>query len=144
MAGAGAHAGVTLTANATFTIEGWEEVDARTHGDAQVGLARLEKAFTGDIVGMSRVDMLGVTAADEASRAYVALETFEVELDGRPGTFVLVHHGIQGGANEGASWTIAPGSGSGELAGIAGTAQLTRHDDGSHTFTLEYSLGAEA
>lgn len=136
--------GVTTTATAAFTVDEWDEVDRRTHGDAAISVARLAKTFTGDVVGVSRVDLLGVTAADERSRAYVALETFDVTVDGRAGTFVLVHHGIQGGANESGSWTIAPGSGSGELAGMAGTAQLTRHEDGSHDLVLEYSLSVEA
>ncbi|MCW2926044.1 MAG: hypothetical protein JWM86_12 [Thermoleophilia bacterium] len=136
--------GVTTTATATFVIDSWEERDARTHGGAAVGRAELAKTFSGDIVGTSRVDMLGVTAEDEQSRAYVALEEFDVAVDGRAGTFVLVHHGIMGGTNDGGSWTIAPGSGSGELSGISGTAQLVRHDDGSHELVLEYSLGPEA
>ena len=136
--------GVTLSASATFVVDEWEPVDARSHGDAQVGHARLRKTFSGDITGTSRVDMLAATAADQQSRAYVAMEEFDVVVDGHAGTFVLMHLGIQGGANEAASWTIAPGSGSGELAGIAGTAQLERHEDGTHTFVLEYSLGPEA
>lgn len=140
----GGHMGVTLTATASFTVEDWEPVDARTHGTAQVGHARLRKTFTGEVEGSSRVEMLAATAADGQSRGYVAMEELDVTVDGHAGTFVLMHHGIQGGPNEGASWTIAPGSGSGDLAGIAGTAQLAKQEDGSHTFVLEYSLGPEA
>lgn len=136
--------GATLTATASFTVEEWEPVDARSHGEAQVGHARLRKRFTGDIVGTSRVDMLAVTAADEQSRAYVGMEEFDVTVDGHSGTFVLMHLGIQGGANDGASWTVAPGSGSGDLAGIAGTAQIVQDEDGAHELVLEYSLGPEA
>lgn len=136
--------GVTLTATASFTVDEWEPVDARSHGTAQVGHARLHKTFAGDIVGASIVNMLAATAGDQESRAYVAMEEFDVAVDGRAGTFVLMHHGIQGGANDGASWTIAPGSGAGELEGIAGTAQLSQGDDGSHSLVLEYALGPEA
>jgi hypothetical protein len=35
---------------------------------------------------------------------------------------------------------VLSGSGTGEMAGLSGTAEITRHDDGSHTFTLEYTL----
>ena len=33
-----------------------------------------------------------------------------------------------------------PGSGSGGLAGLTGTMAIRRHDDGSHTWTMEYEL----
>ncbi|MCW2921415.1 MAG: hypothetical protein JWL76_1289 [Thermoleophilia bacterium] len=132
-----------LVATATFTVDTWDQVESHEHGTASVGHARLAKTFAGDLEGSSRVEMLAVTAADETSRAYVAMEEFDVAVHGKAGTFVVVHHGVQGGGADAAGWTVAPGSGSGELDGIAGTATLDRGDDGTHTFTLEYTLGAE-
>jgi len=52
----------TMKATARFVTDDWAEIDSRQHGDAAVGHARLSKTFTGDIVGTSRVDMLGPEA----------------------------------------------------------------------------------
>jgi Protein of unknown function (DUF3224) len=35
---------------------------------------------------------------------------------------------------------IVPGSGTGELAGLRGEMAIERHDDGSHTYSLEYAF----
>jgi hypothetical protein len=43
----------------------------------------------------------------------------------------------------GNSWTIVVGSGTDELSGIAGSGRIERHDDGSHTFALDYELPSE-
>ena len=39
------------------------------------------------------------------------------------------------------TWTVLPGSGTGELAGVRGEGQITRHEDGSHTYWLELTAG---
>jgi hypothetical protein len=66
--------------------------------------------------------------------AEVAKGTFEVELT--PGPAEL------GGAAArfDLAKTFVPGSGEGELAGIAGKLDLTIEDDGTHRYALEYEL----
>lgn len=39
-----------------------------------------------------------------------------------------------------ASLVVLAGSGTGDLAGMTGSAEITRHEDGSHTFDLDYDL----
>lgn len=38
------------------------------------------------------------------------------------------------------TWTIVAGSGTGDLAGIRGSAELVIDDDGVHHFALDYEL----
>jgi hypothetical protein len=49
------------------------------------------------------------------------------------GSFLLLHQAMQPGP---ATWTIAAGSGTGELAGISGNAEILP----GHQFTLDYEL----
>ena len=75
-----------------------------------------------------------------SSAAYVALDQFRGSLDGRGGGFVLVHRGTltrQGGAD--LQVIVAPDSGIGQLAGIAG--ELTIRTEGSkHFYDFAYTL----
>jgi len=105
------------------------------------GLARLslDKQFHGDLDATSQGEMLG--AGDgTTSGAYVALEKVSGKLHGRSGTFVLVHRAlmVDGAPQE---WTVVvvPGSGTGELAGLAGAMTITIAG-GRHDYELAYTL----
>jgi hypothetical protein len=38
------------------------------------------------------------------------------------------------------SVSVVDGSADGELAGLTGTLKISKHDDGSHTYTFDYEL----
>jgi hypothetical protein len=80
--------------------------------------------------------MIGDTVVD----AYAALERFEGTLDGRKGSFVLLHRGYRSDA-EGMNLDIAvaPNSGTGELTGLRGKLEI-EIKDGKHFYNLTYSL----
>ncbi len=105
------------------------------------GLARLslDKQFHGDLDATSQGEMLA--AGDgTTSGAYVALEKVSGRLHGRSGTFVLVHRAlmVDGVPQE---WTVVvvPGSGTGDLAGLAGAMTITIAG-GKHGYDLSYTL----
>lgn len=106
-----------------------------------VSLARvaIHKRFSGALDATSKVQMLAARTPVPTSAAYVAVERVEGALDGRRGTFVLVHLGIQGGANACHSVLIAPDSGTDELRGIAGKMTI-RIEDRRHFYDLDYTL----
>jgi hypothetical protein len=60
-------------------------------------------------------------------------------LDGRAGTFALIHRGIIDKGAQELLITVVPGSGTEELTGLAGVFHLTIAD-GEHRYDLEYSL----
>lgn len=100
---------------------------------------RLSKTFHGGLEGTAAGEMLA-TLDDGQSGVYLALERVTGVLDGRTGSFTLAHRGVMDrGATE-LLITIVPGSGTGELAGIAGVFHLTMQADGAHRYDLEYTL----
>ncbi len=73
--------------------------------------AQLTKTFHGDLEATSSVELLGVQGQPETSRAYVAMERIVGRLDGRSGSFVLLHVAtatVDGGLTR---WVIVPDCG---------------------------------
>jgi hypothetical protein len=84
--------------------------------------------------------MLGVQTKVKGSAAYAAVERVQGALEGRRGSFVVVHAAsMQGGKFE-LRLPIAPDSGTGDLSGIAGqmTIEIV---EGKHLYTIDYQLG---
>ena len=96
----------------------------------------MSKSFSGALAGTSK----GTMIADNRVTAYAALERFDGTLDGRNGSFVLLHRGIMSEA-EGMKLdiVIASNSGSGELVGIRGALKV-RIEGGRHYYDLAYTL----
>lgn len=134
---------VTDHARGTFEVKvaplGGEE-GPEGEGTAGLGRMSLDKVFHGDLEGTSVGQMLTVGTPTEGSAAYVALETVTGALAGRKGSFVLLHGGTINRGEQSLSITAVPGSGTGELAGIAGGMTIEIHD-GEHSYDLEYTLG---
>ena len=102
------------------------------------GRMLLAKTFHGDLTGTAAGEMLATMSPDR-SGAYVALDRVQGVIDGREGAFTLVHRGLMDRGAQELLITIVPGSGAGDLAGIAGVFHLTIKD-GVHHYDLEYSL----
>ena len=102
------------------------------------GRMTLSKVFHGDIEGTAEGEMLGLMTAGQ-SGAYVALERVHGLVGDRAGSFALVHRGLMDGGAQDLAIAIVPGSGSGELAGVAGVFHLTI-EGGEHRYDLEYTL----
>ena len=102
------------------------------------GRMLLAKTFYGDLTGTAVGEMLATMSPDR-SGAYVALDRVRGVIDGREGAFTLVHRGLMDRGAQELLITIVPGSGAGDLAGIAGVFYLTIKD-GVHYYDLEYSL----
>ncbi len=105
-----------------------------------VGVATMEKRFTGEVDGTSATWFTGGQAPGGAG-TYVAMESFTGTLDTVAGTFVFVHvASTHGGDRYGEFFAIAEGSGTGDLAGISGTGGLSVDDDGTHRIWFEWDL----
>ena len=83
--------------------------------------------------------MLSVRGEGDGA-GYVALETVRGTLDGRTGTFAILHAGTMTEDGMWAKWPISPGSGTGELEGIRGEVRIEIAPDGAHTLYLDYEL----
>ena len=102
------------------------------------GRMTLTKTFHGGIEAVGEGEMLGMMSPDQ-SGAYVALERVRGAIDGRAGTFALVHRGVMDHGAQELSITVVPGSGTGELTGLGGVFHLTI-TGGEHRYDLEYTL----
>jgi hypothetical protein len=115
---------------ADFEITAWDEEPELTH---------VRKRFTGGMEGTSVARLL--TAGGEDGQGYVASEVVTATIDGRAGTFVLQHGGI--GSTDGAVLfqfgMVVPGTGTGQLAGIGGTARY-EHTEQHARLTLDLEL----
>jgi hypothetical protein len=127
-------------AKSTFIIDSWDEQAYDEQEGAKLSRTRVTKTFHGDLEGTSTAELLMALASAEGGMAYVGFERITGSLHGRSGSFVL-HHTATGSAATGpsATWSIVPGTGTSALAGITGTG-IIRHPDGSHEFTLDYTL----
>jgi len=118
---------IDLTAKGGFTIDAQENEPA----DFSAGnllRARWSKTLTGEISGTSVVHLLMLQQPDGPA-AYVGIEHYDVDVLGRQGTFLLLHSATMNGTDSATSWTVVPGSGTGELTGLAGTAEITPDHD---------------
>src|SRR5262245_57763409 len=108
------------TANARFAIKNWDE-KPYSEGDGIPKLTRASvvKTFTGDIEAESQVEYLMMYRSD-ASATFIGLERIVGRIGGKTGTFVLQRTGTfeDGVAKE--SYSVIPGSGTGELTGLKG------------------------
>jgi len=115
--------------------------------DALLGRLALVKTFKGELTGTGNGQMLTAGTAVEGSMAYVAMERVTATLEGRHGSFVLVHRGVmtKGGSESPASGapdflvTVLPDSGTEGLAGLTGRLNI-QMEGGKHSYDLEYSL----
>jgi len=110
--------------------------EVRMSGDPASQMA-MAKTYLGGLAGKGTGPFVG----DTEVMVYVALETFRSTLDGRKGGFIMMHRGWQGADKVNhLDVTIAPNSGTGELAGIAGALAIRIDADGRHFYTLRYTL----
>jgi hypothetical protein len=104
-----------------------------------LGRARFDKQLSGALTATSKVEMLSVRSEGTQSGAYVAVERITGELDGKRGSFALVHLGLSDRGARTLSVQIVPESGTGELKSISGTMKIDI-TDGQHLYELEYLL----
>ncbi|MET7399052.1 DUF3224 domain-containing protein [Dactylosporangium sp. NPDC005572] len=128
-------------ATAPFSIDEWVEDVYDERPGARLSRTRITKTFTGDFAGTSEAETIMCRSAVEGSAAYVGFERLAGRLHGREGTFVLHHTASGSGGQQGGSWTVVPDTGTGELTGLRGAAEIVVADDGAHTLVLDYELG---
>lgn len=130
-----------MHATATFDIDDWKNEPIDDGDGTPRARAHVLKTFRGDLEGTSAAELLLAGTPVDGSQAYVALERITGRLGGRAGTFLLQHSARANRGVQEAEWTIVADSGTGELTGLAGTAEIIVGADGGHTITFDYTLG---
>ena len=132
-----------MSARATgeFVIDTWEPAVWDERAGVTLTHTHVTKTFRGEIEGTSVAELeMCVTSAGPA--AYVGVERIEARVQGRVGSFILIHHAVAAEGAQTATWTVAPGSGTGELRGLRGAATIGDGPEGGHSFILDYDLDA--
>ena len=129
------------TANARFAIKSWDEKPCSEGQDMpRLTRASVTKTFTGDIEGDGQVEYLMMYRSD-GSATFVGLERVVGRIGGRTGTFVLQRIGVFENGQAKESYSVIPGSGTGELHGLRGDGSSAVGHGMEHPFSLDYDLG---
>jgi hypothetical protein len=128
------------TANARFAIKSWDEKPYSEGQDLpKLTRATVTKAFTGDIEGEGEVRYLMMYRGD-GSATFVGLERIVGRVAGKAGSFVLQRIGTFEGGLAKESYSVIPGSGTGELRGMSGEGASAVGHGNEHPMTLNYEL----
>jgi hypothetical protein len=128
-----------MSVKGTFEITMAAEPPYSTVEGVSLSRARFDKVFSGPLSGKSEVNMLAARTADPGSAGYVATERIEGTVDGKTGSFVVLHTGVMDAGARSLAIVIVPGSGTGELAGITGRMDI-QIVDGQHFYELDYTI----
>ena len=127
-------------ASAQFAIKHWDEKPYSEGPDLpKLTRASVTKSFTGDIEGEGLVEYLMMYRGD-GSATFVGLERVVGRIAGKTGSFVLPRTGAFEGGLAKESYSVIPGSATGELRGLQGEGTTAVGHGMEHPFTLDYEL----
>lgn len=128
------------SASARFAVNSWDE---KPYSDGEnlpkLTRASVTKTYTGEIAGEGQVEYLMMYRSD-GSATFVGLERVVGGIGGKTGSFVLQRTGVfeDGQAKE--SYSVVPGSATGELHGLLGDGVTALGHGADYPFTLNYEL----
>jgi len=127
---------MTHHAHGTFTVNLQPLTPAPAEG---LGRFSIDKQIQGDLEATSKGEMLSGGDYKLGAAGYVAIELITGTLNGKHGSFALQHSATMDQSGQKMTILVVPGSGTGELKGIAGT--FTIHiDKGQHSYDMDYTL----
>ena len=117
-----------------------QKPDTQIARTANLGRLTIDKRFHGDLEASAKGEMLATQSDVKGSAGYVALERVTGRLQGRSGSFVLLHSAtMKRGAPE-STVTVVPDSGTGELAGLTGNMRIKVAADGGHSYEFDFKI----
>ena len=123
-------------ARGTFTVDVRPLTPAAAEG---VSRYSIDKQIHGDLEATTKGEMLGGGDPKQGAAGYVAMEMVTGVLSGKHGSFALQHSGTMDQTGPKMTVTVVPGSGTGELKGIAGTF-IIHIEKGQHSYDFDYTL----
>lgn len=132
-----------MTTNNTFTMQGWqEEIVSGAENQPRFAHAHATFGYAGVIEGTSVCDYLLYYAGegfDGQGTTSPGLERIEGSVDGKKGSFVTRHEVGFSGHDIAGKWTVLPGSGTDELAGLTGSGTISG-SSATMNYEFEYTL----
>ncbi|WP_441247854.1 DUF3224 domain-containing protein [Kitasatospora sp. McL0602] len=128
-----------------FTFTDWQETPVGPEaGHPRLARATVVNNFTGGIEATATTCEYAFTYVTEHTGAFAGYELLTATVGGRKGSFAVEQRGTfhQDGTVH-CAFTVVPGSGSGELAGLTGTGSyVARHGEPSVPYTFGYAWDA--
>lgn len=128
------------TVSGTFDVSTRPEPPFSTEDGVLLGRMEFDKVFQGALDATSVVYMTYARTPVDSSAGYVAVERIVGSVEGRAGSFVVLHTGLMNEGDLSLEVPIVPKSGTGELVGITGSMTI-EESDGEHIYALSYRLG---
>jgi hypothetical protein len=108
--------------------------------EAGLGHLSLDKQFHGDLEAMSKGEMLSAGSGSAGkSGGYVAIEHVRGTLQGRQGTFALMHNATMTRGLPYMNIIVVPGSGTGALQDLSGKLTIIA-EGGAHSYLFDYAF----
>jgi Protein of unknown function (DUF3224) len=126
-------------ARGEFTVTLTPQSSDELTGASTLARLAIDKQFSGDLIGVSKGEMLSAGTPVKGSAGYVAIERVSGALHGRTGTFVLQHNGTMTRGSPELTVSVVPDSGSGELTGISGTMRIIIEGK-RHSYEFDYAI----
>lgn len=123
-------------AHGTFTVDVHSLAPAPAEGLARFSI---DKQIQGDLEAITKGEMLSGGDPRQGAAGYVAMEVVTGTLHGKHGSFALQHFATMDANGPKMNVIVVPGSGTGDLKGIAGTFVI-HIDKGQHSYDLDYTL----
>ena len=115
-----------------------EPVHAAAEG--LLGRHALDKTYHGALDATGVGEMLSAGTATPGSAGYVAIEKVTGSVEGRKGSFYLMHFGVLTRGDGTLRIEVIPDSGTDDLAGLSGIMQITIAAGGVHSYVFDYEL----
>ena len=127
-------------ANARFAIKAWDEKPYSEGADLpKLTRASVTTTSTGDIEGEGHVEYLMMYRTD-GSATFVGLERIDGRIGDKTGSFVLQRTGAFEGGQAKETFSVVPGSATGDLRGLVGDGSSSVGHGMEHPFVLSYEL----
>ncbi|MEU1129959.1 DUF3224 domain-containing protein [Streptomyces sp. NPDC005900] len=127
----------------TCTFTGWDEQPvAGADGGPRIAHAAVTNDYAGGIEAAGTSCEYTIAYTTGTTGGYVGYEFIEGAVRGHKGSFVIEQRGSFVADGIECVFTVLPGSGTGELAGLTGSGAFTaRHGEKSAAYTFDRSIG---
>ena len=123
-------------AHGTFTVNVAPLIPAPAEGLSRFSI---NKEIHGDLEATTKGEMFSGGDFKTGAAGYVAIEMVTGTLAGKHGAFALEHMATMDANGPKMQVVVVPGSGTGDLKGIAGTFTIVIAD-GKHSYDMDYTL----
>ena len=129
-----------MLATATFSLKRWDEKPYdEVDGAPKLSRASVVYGFEGELAGDGRLEYL-MSYLPDSTALFVGYQRFVGRVAGREGTFIFTHAGRFANGVATDTWTVMPGSGTGDLAGIRGQVEFSASHQDQYEILFEYEV----